>query len=427
MDSKTVRDKHDKYMFPAVINYYAEPLAMASGEGARVKDHDGREFLDFFGGILTVSLGHCQEDITNAVVEQARKLQHACTLYPTGPMVDLAEKLAAIAPGKLNRSFFTNSGTEADETAVMVAKRHTGNHEIIALRHAYSGRSMLAQSLTAHAPWRCLPSLIPGIKHAHSPYCYRCALGLEYPSCDLRCAYDLEELILTETSGQVAALLAEPIQGVGGFIIPPPGYFEVAVEIVRKYGGVFICDEVQTGFGRTGDKFWGIQHWDVEPEIMTMAKGIANGFPMGVTMATDEVADCFQGALTISTFGGNPVSCAAAKTSIEVMEREDVPARSARLGARLKEGLDALAEQHTAIGDVRGKGLMLALEFVEDRATKKPDAAAATQIMERTRELGLLVGKGGLYGNVLRIAPPMLIEDSDIDEALELLGKAFEA
>ena len=426
MDAKTVREKHDKFMFPAVINYYAEPLTIASGKGARIKDHDGREFLDFFGGILTVSLGHCHEGITEKVVEQARKLQHACTLYPTRPMVDLAEKLAAIAPGKLTRSFFTNSGTEADETAVMTAKRYTGNHEIIALRHAYSGRSMLAQSLTAHSPWRALPSLIPGIKHAHSPYCYRCALGLEYPSCELQCARDLEELIMTETSGEVAALLAEPIQGVGGFIVPPPGYFEVAVEIIRAHGGVFICDEVQTGFGRTGDKFWGIQHWDVEPEIMTMAKGMANGFPMGATMATDEVADCYQGVLTISTFGGNPVCCTAAQATIEVMEQEDIPARSARLGARLRAGLDALAEQHPVIGEVRGKGLMLAVELVEDRKTKKPDPATAVRLMERTRELGLLVGKGGLYGNVLRVAPPMLIEESDVDEALEVLGKAFE-
>ncbi len=426
MSSKLIREKHDKYMFPAVINYYEEPLAMESGKGARIKDADGREFLDFFGGILTVSLGHCHDEITERVVQQAQRLQHASTLYPTWPMVDLAEKLASIAPGDLNRSFFTNSGTEADETAVMVAKRHTGNHEIIALRHAYSGRSILAQSLTGHSPWRCLPSLIPGIRHAHSPYCYRCALGLEYPSCDLRCAYDLEELIVTETSGEVAALLAEPIQGVGGFIVPPPGYFEVAVEIVRNHGGVFICDEVQTGFGRTGDKFWGHQHWDVQPEIMTMAKGIANGFPMGVTMATDEVADCFQGVLTISTFGGNPVSCAAAHATIDVMEQEDIPARSARLGAKLKAGLEALAEQHQVIGEVRGKGLMLAVELVEDRKTKKPDAATAVRLMERTREMGLLVGKGGLYGNVLRVAPPMLIDESDIDEALAIIGKAFE-
>ena len=425
MDAKTVRDKHNEYMFPVVANYYAEPLVIASAKGLRVTDPAGRSYLDFFGGILTVSLGHCHPGITERVAQQARTLQHSSTLYPNAPVVQLAEKLASIAPGKLKRSFFSNSGTEADETAVMVAKLYTGHHEIIALRHGYSGRSMLAQSLTAHSAWRCLSSQIPGIKHAHNPYCYRCALGLTYPGCDLRCATDVEELIQTETSGKVAAVLAEPLQGVGGFMVPPPDYFKVLVEIVRKYGGVFICDEVQTGFGRTGGKFWGIEHFGVEPDIMTMAKGMANGFPMGCTMATDEVADCFAGAMTICTFGGNPVSCTAALATIETMEQQDVAGRSQRMGARFRAGLDALAEQHQVIGDVRGMGLMQAMELVADRQTKQPDAAAAVRVMEATKELGLLVGKGGLYGNVLRIAPPMLVSEDEVDEALDLLGQAF--
>jgi len=425
MDAKTVLEKQRKYLSPAVFNYYKDPLVIEKGEGSIITDKDGRTYLDFFGGILTVSLGHCHPGVTERVAEQARKLQHVSTLYPCEPMVALAEKLAHIAPGKLRKSFFTNSGTEADETAVMMARLHTGNHELIALRHGYSGRSMLATELTAHAAWRPLPTTITGIKHAHNPYCYRCALGLSYPACDMRCAYDLEELIQTETCGRVAGLLAEPVQGVGGFIVAPPEYLPLAVKIVREHGGVFICDEVQTGFGRTGGKMFGIEHWGVEPEIMTMAKGIANGFPMGVTMAADEVAGCFEGSLTISTFGGNPVSSTAALATIEVMEQEDVPARAEALGARLRDGLEDMAGRHKVIGEVRGMGLMQALELVQDRETKTPAPEQATQVLERAKELGLLLGKGGLYGNVLRITPPMLIDQAELDQGLELLDRCF--
>jgi 4-aminobutyrate aminotransferase len=424
MDAKTVREKHAEYLFPAVINYYSEPLVIEQGAGARVVDKEGRSYLDFFGGILTVSVGHCHPGITRRVVEQLQRLQHTSTLYPTEAMVALAEKLARITPGRLRKSFFTNSGTEANETAIMVARLCTGQQEIIALRHCYSGRSMLAVSLTAHAAWRPLPSPVGGIKHAHSPYCYRCALGLTYPACDLRCARDLEELIQTETSGRVAAFIAEPIQGVGGFIVPPPEYFKVAVEIVRRYGGLFISDEVQTGFGRTGNKMFGIEHWEVEPDLMTMAKGIANGFPLGATVATDEVAASFKG-LTISTFGGNPVSSTAALATIEVMEAESIPARAAELGTRLRAGLEALAERHALIGQVRGMGLMQALELVEDRGTRAPAPARAGRLLERARQEGLLVGKGGLYGNVIRIAPPMLVSEEEVDDALRLLDRAL--
>ena len=242
--------------------------------------------------------------------------------------------------------------------------------------------------------------------------------------CGLRCATDVKEMILTETNGSVACLLAEPIQGVGGFIVPPPDYFKVLVEIIREHGGVFICDEVQTGFGRTGGKMWGIEHFGVEPEIMTMAKGAANGYPVGITTTTAEVADSFK-AGTIATFGGNPVSSTAVLATMDVMAEEDIPARSERLGALMRDGLDALAEEHPVIGDVRGMGLMLALELVKDRDTKEPDPDSTNRLMEETRKRGLLIGKGGLYGNVLRIAPPMLIGEAEVDEALKALGEAL--
>ena len=422
--SQAVIDGQQEFLFPCVANYYSDPVVITSGKGSHVKDIEGREYLDFFGGILTVSLGHCQPEVVSALSSQAEQLGHVSTLYPTENLVKTAKRLAKLTPGKLKKSFFSNSGTEADETAVMLAKIHTGRQEIIALRHGYSGRSMLAQSLTAHSNWRLLPTSAAGVKHGHPGYCYRCPFGLTYPSCDVRCAQDLEELILTETTGQPAAFLAEPIQGVGGFITPPKEYFQIAVGIVRKYGGLFICDEVQTGFGRTGGKWFGIEHWGVEPDIMTFAKGIANGMPVGATIATDEVANSLDG-LSISTFGGNPISMAATEATLEVMEREDIPARAERLGNRLRDKLNAMKDKYPFIGDVRGMGLMLALELVEDRKTKEPSSAKAAALMEAAKNDGLLLGKGGRWGNVIRIAPPMLISETDIDEGAAQLDRAL--
>jgi 4-aminobutyrate aminotransferase-like enzyme len=423
MNRDELLKKQDELLFPCVANYYREPVVITRAEGSRAMDIDGKEYLDLFGGILTVSLAHCQPDVVNAISEQVRTLGHTSTLYPTEGQVVAAETLARLTPGKLKKSFFTNSGTEADETAVMLAKIHTGSHEIICLRHSYSGRSHLNTTMTAHSNYRVLPTQIAGVKHAPAPYCYRCPMGLSYPSCDLKCAHDLEELILTETTGKPAAFMAEPILGVGGFIQPPKEYFQVAVGIVRKRGGLFICDEVQTGFGRTGGKWFGIEHYGVDPEIMTFAKGIANGMPVGATIATEEVANSWTGA-SISTFGGNPVSMAATNATLEVMERESIPERSERLGKKMRDCLDSLAQDHAWIGDVRGMGMMLALELVEDPKTKEPSPGKTNELMEAAKAEGLLLGKGGLYGNTIRLAPPMLISETELDDALARLTKA---
>jgi 4-aminobutyrate aminotransferase-like enzyme len=427
--SETVRATHRAYLFPAVANYYAEPAVMARGRGRRLTDLDGREYLDFFGGILTVSIGHADERVNGAVRAQIDRLSHVSTLYPTLPMVELAERLARLAPGALQQSFFTASGTEADETAVMLAQLATGRSEIVALRHGYSGRSMLAQALTGHASWRALPTQVAAVKHAPAPYCYRCPLKLRYPSCGIACATDLEELIRTTTTGRIAGFLAEPIQGVGGFITPPPEYFEIAVGIIRKYGGIFICDEVQTGFGRTGTTMWGIEHWGVEPDVMTMAKGVANGLPLGVTIATPEIAASLK-SVTISTFGGNPVSCAAANATLQLIEEEQLPARAARMGALLRAGLEELQRRYPrSIGDVRGMGLMQGVELVEDESTgdRTPASALTQRLFEETKARGLLIGKGGLDGNVLRIAPALTVEADEVDEAIALLREALAA
>lgn len=424
MDSQTVRAKHKEFLFPCVANYYAEPVVITEAHGACVRDADGREYLDFFGGILTLGIGHSHPDFVAQVQAQLGRLTHTSSVYPTEHQVRAAERLARLTPGKLKKSFFTTSGTEADETAIMLAKIYTGQQEIIALRHSYAGRSMNAIAITGQQPWRVLPSQVAGIKHGLSPYCYRCPLGLTYPSCEVKCAQDLEELIRTETTGRPAAFMAEPIQGAGGFITPPKEYFQIAVGIVRKYGGVFICDEVQTGWGRTGDKWCGIEHWNVEPDIMTFAKSIANGFPVGATIATEEVANAWT-ALSLSTFGGNPISMAAVNATLDVMERENTPQRSAERGKQLRAALDRFKDKFPFIGDVRGMGLMQALELVEDRKTKEPAPKKTLALMEAAKRQGLLIGKGGLYGNVIRIAPSMLIGKDEIEDGCRRLERAL--
>ena len=389
-----------------------------------VWDLEGRKYLDFFGGILTISVGHTNLKVTSKIKAQVDRLQHTSTLYPTEPIVALAEKVAQIAPGKLQRSFFTNSGTEANEAALLLARMATGSFDVIALRHGYSGGSSLAKSVTAQGPWRAAGVVSVGVAHAISPYCYRCPLGLKYPDCGVACANDVENLIQTGTSGHIAAFIAEPIQGVGGFITPPPEYFKIVFNAVKKYGGLFISDEVQTGFGRTGKYWFGIEHWEVIPDIITCAKGMGNGVPIGATVTTTELAASFRG-LTISTFGGNPVTSVAALATIELIEEEHLRVNAASVGSHFREKLEELQTKHPLIGDVRGKGLMQGLELVKDRATKEPAPELTTQLLERTRENGLLIGKGGLYGNVVRLSPMLNISKADVDEAIGLLDRSF--
>jgi 4-aminobutyrate aminotransferase len=424
MNNKEVLKKQEEFLWPSHLTLYKKPLVFARGEGMYLYDDEGNKYLDCFGGILTISVGHCHPKVTAALTEQIETLVHTSTLYPNEKPVILAEKLAEITPGDLQKTYFTNSGTEANENAIMLAKQYTGSQEVIALRHGYSGRSALAMTLMGLSQWRIGGTNVIGVKHAMAPYCYRCPMKLKYPACGIACAKDIEELILTTTSGRVAAFLAEPVMGVGGYIVPPPEYFEIAVEIVRKYGGVFISDEVQTAIGRTGKHWFGIEHWGVEPEIMTMAKGIANGTPIGVTIATPEVADSLKG-LTISTFGGNPVSCAGAIATIEVIEEECNPDHVEEVGNHLAEGLEMLYAKYPVIGEVRGKGLMRGVEIVKDRDSKEPALDVVAEVFEVTRDRGLLIGKAGMLGNVLRIAPPLVATKDHIDQTIEIFDYAF--
>ena len=413
--------KHREFIWPAATMYYQEPIALERGEGNYVFDDAGKRYLDAFGGVLTVSVGHANPKVVAAIVEQVKKISHTSTLYASKPSGDLAERLASTTPGNLKKSFFTSSGTEANETAMAAARHATGRMELVVLRHSYSGRSAQTLSACGQYGWKKLPPLVAGIHHAHAPYCYRCPFSAPGPhACALECASDIEELIQTSTTGEIAAFMAETVIGSGGFIVPPPGYFERAAAIARKYGGLFIADEVQTAWGRTGEHWWGIQHWDVKPDIMVAAKGMGNGTPVAVTIATPEVADKYPG-ITFATFGGNPVSMAAASSVMQVIEEENLLQNCKVTGAYLGERFKALKEKHPIIGDARGLGMMQALELVKDRKTKEPNGAAVLTVFEECKKRGVLIGRGGVWGNVIRTGLMLNAGRPQVDELVEAI------
>jgi 4-aminobutyrate aminotransferase-like enzyme len=425
MDRKTINEKYRQYLY-GLGTYYTDPLPFVRGEGKWLFDPDGRKYLDFFGGIVTVALGHCHPAVVRAIADQAKTLQHVSTLFPTIPVVELAELLSGLFPGeKPAKAFFTNSGTEAVETAILTARVHTQRTEIVALRYGYHGRSMLSMSLTAHAGWRLGGVHDGSIRHAVAPYCYRCPLKLEYPSCGVACAEDVEEVIKTTTSGRPAAFIGEPIMGVGGFITPPKEYPGRVAEIVKRYEGLYISDEVQTGWGRTGDKWFGIEQFGVKPDIIVAAKSLGNGHPVGATLARQAVADSFKG-LTIATFGGNPVTMAAAKAVVETIQKDGLAKNAATVGTHLRARLEKLQEKRPSIGEVRGMGLMQGMELVRDKKTKEPAPELANAVQEAAKDRGLIIGKGGLYGNVLRISPALNVTEGDADTATDLLEGAFQ-
>ena len=422
--TERVRAARGDLAWPSMVHMYAEPLVLEEGDGVRVRDSDGRAYLDLFAGILTTSVGHCHPRVVSAVEHQVRRLGHVSTLYETEAHMEAARRLAELAPDGLRRSFFTNSGTEAIETAVFMARAVTGRREIVALRGGYHGRSALGMGLTAHPTFRPLPAPASGVVHARAPYPYRCPY---HRPCDETCVdrliEELEEVILTTTDGRPAALLVETIQGVSGYIVPHPGYLRRAGELIRRYGGLFIVDEVQAALGRTGSKWFGIEHEDIVPDIMVMAKGLAGGLPAAATITTDEIAGAWAGN-TISTFGGNPVVMAALSATLDVLVESDTPGNAEARGRELSAGLGALMAEHPWIGEVRGKGLMVGVELVRDPETREPDPQRTRAMVDAAREEGVLVGAGGLHGNVVRIGPSLLIDADEIAEGVEKLGRA---
>jgi alanine-glyoxylate transaminase / (R)-3-amino-2-methylpropionate-pyruvate transaminase len=421
----TLLARQRAYLLPVQSRmlYYGErPLVVARAQGDWLWDHEGKRYLDFFGGILTVSVGHANPDVVEATTQQMRTVGHTSTLYINEITIRVAEKLAAITPGRLQVTFFTNSGTEADEMAIMAARTYTGNRDIISLRHAYAGRSSSMMTMTAHANWKQGGVYDGHIKHVRSPNPYRKPASMTDDAYLDFLVDDLADFLATCTDGKIAAFMAEPIQGVGGFAVTPTHYFRRIEPLVREAGGILIIDEVQTGWGRTGKHWCGIEHWGLQPDIMTFAKGIANGAPVGATVMTPEVAESVQ-ALTLSTFGGNPVSMAQAYATIDYIERHRLWENADAQGTRLREHLEVLMSTHDYIGDVRGMGLMQGIEIVHP-GTAEPDPTRANALLNAARDEGLLIGKGGRWSNVLRIAPMLNVTTALIDEGTERLSRA---
>lgn len=424
-----------QYVNPGVLTYYRDPLMIVEGNMQYLWDETGKRYLDAFAGIVTVSVGHCHPHVAQAIKAQAGRLQHTTTIYLHPTIAQFAAKLASKMPSNpdgvpLDRTYFTNSGSEANEIAVLMSRESTGHQHVIGLRNAYHGGTPTAMGLTAHGNWKFPSNPQLDISHSAPGYCYRCPLGLEYPSCELKCAHDMKNVIEYQTPGEIACFIGEPVQGVGGAVVPPPEFFSIVYDIVRQHGGLCIADEVQGGFGRTGKHYWSHQNWGVKPDLITMAKGIGNGAPLGAVTTTQKIASTMTRRVHFNTYGGNPVSMAAGLATMEVIDADGIQANAATIGDYLISGLGELKEKHPLIGDVRGMGLMLGVELVKDRESKEPASAEAADLMELTKQRGLILGKGGLKGNTLRIKPPMCITIDDaqfmlatIDECLGIIAK----
>jgi 4-aminobutyrate aminotransferase len=418
--------RHREVMPNWLALYYKEPIELVRGEGQFVWDGAGNRYLDFFGGIVTTISGHVVPKLVQALTEQAARIAHTSTLYLIRPMVDLAEKLTGLSPVEPPpvKAFFVGSGTEAIEAALLFATNWRRSNEIIALRNSYHGRSFGAIGITGNKGWSASSFSPLNVSYALAPYCYRCPLGLAYPDCGVACAEDVRNVIETTTTGEPAAMIAEPIQGVGGFITPPPEYFGIVRSILDEFGIPFIADEVQTGFGRTGEAFWGIEGYGVAPDAMVCAKGLGNGMAIGAVVSRADMMDSLR-ANSVSTFGGNPIAAAYALANLENIEEERLQERSYKVGNSLYRGLKDLEDRFGVVGEVRGKGLMIGVELVTDGESKAPSADAAATVMESCKEQGMLIGRGGLYGNVLRLSPPLIVTEDDAQRAIETLEVAF--
>jgi 4-aminobutyrate aminotransferase len=418
-------DRHRAVLPDWLALYYDDPLEIVHGHGRRVTDSTGKSYLDFFAGILTNAIGYDIAQVSDAVRKQLDTgILHTSTLYLIRSQVELAEQVARLSGIPDAKVFFTNSGTEANETALMLATQYRRSNQVLALRNAYHGRAFATVGVTGIRGWSASALSPVKVSYVHGGYRYRGPFsGLSDADYIKACTDDLRDVLLTGTSGDVACMIAEPIQGVGGFTHPPDGLFASFAEVLAEQGILFISDEVQTGWGRTGGTFWGIEAHGVTPDMMTFAKGLGNGLAIGGVVARGEIMDSL-GANSISTFGGNPVSTVGARAALDYLLDHDLQANAATLGSTLLAGLRAIGERHPVVGDVRGKGLMVGIELVEP-GTTTPSPAAAMTVLEQTRRLGLLVGKGGLHNNVIRLAPPMTLTADELDEALGILGEAI--
>jgi len=414
--------KKRKYLIPCAYHFYQDPPQMVRGEGVFLYDHQGKAYMDLYAGVSVHALGHCCPELTEAICQQVRTLQHTTTIYLTEAIVTLAESLAQVLPGDLCRSFFCCSGSEANEGAALLATLHTGRSEFLAFQNGLHGRTKLGMSLTGLSFWRTDPNPVGGITHVPAPFCRDCPWGCRAESCNYACIDAVERAILTSTSGKPAAMFVEPIQGNGGIIVPAPDYYRRLRALLDQYDMLLIADEVQTGFGRTG-RFWGLDHWEVVPDIVTGGKALGGGTPVGFFATSDKIAQSYTrpGA---STFGGNPVTARAAITFLQILQRERLVEKAARTGARLFEQARILMDEFPLITDIRGKGLMLGVEITATAAHTAPEMT--DRILEQMMDAGFLVGKTGPGRNVITFMPPLIIDDVQILEALDAFEKILE-
>jgi alanine-glyoxylate transaminase/(R)-3-amino-2-methylpropionate-pyruvate transaminase len=414
-----------RYAHPALFMLYRQPIMIVDGHMQYLFDETGRRYLDLFAGIVTVSVGHSHPRVVQRVQEQAARLMHTTTIY-LHPNIGLyAKALADRMPPGLDVTYFVNSGSEANDLAVTMARLYTGNSDVIAVRNSYHGGSPSTMGLTSHHTWKFPTQISAGIHHAINPDPYRSPFTGTPEEIASKSATDIRDMVRYTTPGKIAAFMCEPIAGVGGVTMGAPNYLREAYAAARDNGGLCIADEVQTGFGRTGHHYWGFQNWGVTPDIVTMAKGIGNGAPLAAVTTRREIAEALTGRVHFNTYGGNPVSMAAGMAVLEAIDADGLQENSRVVGGRFKEGLRALQSRHDLIGDVRGLGLMLGVELVKDRKTRVPAKEETLEFMERIREQGILIGKGGLDGNVLRIKPPMCLSAEDVDFALYAFDKAL--
>jgi 4-aminobutyrate aminotransferase len=424
MNPDELLQRHKAVLPEWISLYYERPLELVGGDGFKVWDSEGNEYLDFFGGIVTTISGHAVPEISEAVKRQADSIFHSSTLYLIENQVRLAEKLVELSPiSGEQKVFFVGSGSEANEAAMLFSMAYRGSNEMVALRNSYHGGSLATMGVTGQSSWRPVSGSGIDVSYAINPHAGRCPFCAGKSGCTLACADDVRQVIETTTTGRPAAFIAEPIQGVGGFVEAPEGYFARVKEILDDYGVLFIADEVQTGFGRTGEHFWGIGRHGVEPDLAVMAKGLGNGLAIGAVMGRAEIVDSISGKLHVSTFGGNHISTAGALANLEYILENDLQKNADEVGGYLRGRLEEMAEKSPAVREVRGRGLMLGLEMVD--AGQEPDAGAAARFMQACRERGVLVGKGGLKGNVIRIAPPMTVTREAAAEAAEVFEGAL--
>ncbi len=416
-----------QYLHPSLFTLYREPLMVVEGHMQYVWDETGKRYLDFFAGIVTVSCGHCHPKITARIKDQVDTLQHTTTIYLHPNLPQLAKKLASKMPPGLDVTYFVNSGSEANDLAVSMARLYTGNYDVVAVRNAYHGGSPSSAGLTSHHTWKHPVPQSFGVHHTVNPDPYRSLFQGTPEEIASQSVRELRDLIRFSTPGQIAAFICEPIMGVGGVTSAAPNYFKEAYAAVREHGGLCVADEVQTGFGRTGEHYWGFEGFGVVPDIVTMAKGLGNGQTIAAVTTRAEIAQALTRRTHLNTFAGNPVSSAAALGVLEVIDEDGLQENSRVQGARLKAGLERLVSTHRLVGEVRGKGLMLGLDLVRDRGTREPATQETLDVLDAAKELGLLVGKGGLGGNVLRIKPPMCITSADVDFALDVFDRALSA